>query len=120
MPVIAAVSALVLALGGGALWMTRAPAGGREPARQQLATSLTLLERGNATAARSWALKASRSDPKWPLAHAVLARTYLALGEGLAAQAALGRARDAGFDMGRAHQLRAEALLLQGDAKAAL
>ncbi|MBA4048112.1 MAG: hypothetical protein C0476_06170, partial [Sphingomonas sp.] len=120
MPLIAAAVALVLVLAGGVLWMTRAPAGGRDTARQQLATSLMLLERGNATAARSWALKASRADPQWPLAQAVLARTYLALGEGLAAQAALGRARDAGFDMGRVHQLQAEALLLQGDVKAAL
>lgn len=119
-PLIAVGAGLLAALTAFGLWMARAPVVDGATARQQLATSLMLLDRGNATAARSWALKASRSDPKWPLAQAVLARTYLALGEGLAAQAALGRARDAGFDIGRTHHLRAEALLLQGDSKAAL
>ena len=112
--VLGGVGGLVAALGAGALWMARAPAADAAQAKHQLAVSLTLLERGNATAARSWALKATRNDPKWGLAQAVLARTYLALGEGLAAQAALGRAKDAGFDMARTHQLQAEALLLQG------
>ncbi|MBY0519043.1 MAG: tetratricopeptide repeat protein, partial [Sphingomonas sp.] len=118
--VLGGVGGLVAALGAGALWMARAPAAAPAQARHQLALSLRLLERGNATAARSWALKATRNDPSWGLAHAVLARSYLALGEGLAAQAALGRAKDAGFDMGRAHQLLAEALLLQGESDRAL
>ncbi|MBY0304794.1 MAG: tetratricopeptide repeat protein [Sphingomonas sp.] len=89
-------------------------------ARQSLALSLTLFNQGNATAARSHALKAVSQDPSWGLAHAVLARTYLALGEGQAAEGELRRARDSGFDMGRAHQLSAEAWLLQGDTKRAL
>lgn len=83
-------------------------------ARRELALSLQLLDQNNATAARSHALKAVAADPGWGLAHAVLARDYLALGEGGAAEAALGRARDAGFDPARAHQLLAHALLLQG------
>jgi len=89
-------------------------------ARQELALSLGLFNRGQATAARSHALKAVNADPSWGLAHAVLARTYLALGEGAAAEGELGRARDAEFDMARAHQLYAHAWLLQGDAKRAL
>ncbi|OYY91763.1 MAG: hypothetical protein B7Y45_01995 [Sphingomonas sp. 28-66-16] len=89
-------------------------------ARHELAISLTLLERNQATSARSHALKAVAADPGWGLAHAVLARSYLALGEGLAAQAELGRAHDAGFDIDRAHQLLAEAWLLQGNPKQAL
>ncbi len=89
-------------------------------ARQQLAQSLALFDHGNATAARSHALKAVNADPSWGLAHAVLARTYLALGEGQAAQGELGRAADSGFDMARAHQLYAQAWLLQGDPRRAL
>ncbi len=89
-------------------------------ARQELAQSLDLLKQNQATAARSHALKAVNADPSWGLAHAVLARTYLALGEGAAAEGELRRARDAGFDMARAHQLYAHAWLLQGDAKRAL
>ncbi|OYY69227.1 tetratricopeptide repeat protein [Sphingomonas sp. 28-63-12] len=89
-------------------------------ARQQLAQSLTLFAQGNATAARSHALKAVNQDQSWGLAHTVLARTYLALGEGQAAEGELRRARDSGFDMARAHQLYAEAWLLQGDPQRAL
>lgn len=89
-------------------------------ARHEVAISLQLLKQGNATAARSHALKATVADPSWGLAHALLARTYLALDEGLAAQAELGRARDAGFDPARAHQLLAHALWLQGDDKRAI
>lgn len=89
-------------------------------ARQELNLSLTLFGQHNATAARSHALKAVAADPSWGLAHAVLARTYLALGDGQAAQGELRRARDAGFDMRRARQLVAQAWLLQGDPKRAL
>ncbi len=89
-------------------------------ARRQLAKALMLFGRGEATAARSWALKATRSDPSWGLAQAVLARAYLALGEGAAAEAALDRATGAGFDPAKLHQLRAEALLLQGSPDRAL
>jgi len=88
--------------------------------RHELRLSFALLNRGEATSARSHALKAVAADPSWGLAHAVLARTYLVLGEGLAAQAALGRARDAGFDPGRSHHLLAHALLLQGQNDRAL
>lgn len=89
-------------------------------ARAELVQSLTLFGQNNATAARSHALKAVAADPNWGLAHAVLARTYLALGDGVAAQGELQRAQDAGFDLGRARQLVAEAWLLQGDPKRAL
>ncbi len=118
--VLGGIGGLVAALGTAALWTARAPSADPAQARSQLATSLRLLAAGNATAARSWALKASRNDPKWGLAHAVLARSYLALGEGQAAQGALDRAKAAGFDMRRARQLRAEAWLLQGEPARAL
>ena len=89
-------------------------------ARGELGQSLVLFARHQATAARSHALKAVAADPSWGLAHAVLARTYLALGDGVAAQGELRRARDAGFDADRTHQLVAEAWLLQCDPKRAL
>ena len=89
-------------------------------ARQELSQSLALFAQNNATAARSHALKAVAADPDWGLAHAVLARSYLALGEGQAAQGELRRAIDAGFDGARTHHLMAEAWLLQGDPARAL
>lgn len=89
-------------------------------AKLSLARSLTALSIGNASAARNNAMDAVKADAGWGLAHAVLARSYLALGEGVAAQAELDRAKAAGFDIGRAHQLYAHAWLLQGDPARAL
>lgn len=118
---IGAVVALGALAGAVVAFGTASPArADASSARRELALSLTLLKQNNATAARSHALKAVAADPGWGLAHAVLARDYLALGEGLAAQAELGRAREAGFDPARAHQLLAHAWLLQGNAKQAL
>jgi len=77
--------------------------------------SLGLLRAGNISAARDQALAATTADPNWGLAPAVLARVYLAQGDGVAAEGELGRARDTGFDMERAHQLFAHAWLLEGD-----
>lgn len=89
-------------------------------AKHNVVLSLGLLRDGNFNAARSYAQKAIAADPKWGLAHAVLARTYLALGDGVGAEAELGRAAANGFDMKRGHQMLAQAWLLQGDAKRAL
>ncbi|MEG3147397.1 tetratricopeptide repeat protein [Sphingomonas sp. RT2P30] len=89
-------------------------------ARTELIESLGLLKAGNYSAARSHAIAATRADPNWGLAHAALARAYLALGDGVAAEGELGRAADAGFDSRRAHQLYAHAWLLQGDPARAL
>jgi len=89
-------------------------------ARAELIESLGLLNAGNYSAARNHAIAATRADPAWGLAHAVLARAYLALGDGVAAEGELGRATNAGFDAQRAHQLYAHAWLLQGDAARAL
>ncbi|MDB5679349.1 tetratricopeptide repeat protein [Sphingomonas bacterium] len=89
-------------------------------AKQDLVLSLGLLKDGNFNAARSYAQKAIQADPKWGLAHAVLARTFLALGDGVGAESELGRAAANGFDMTRGHQLLADAWLIQGDAKRAL
>ena len=89
-------------------------------AKLSLAKSLAAFEIGNISAARNNALDAVKADNGWGLAHAVLARTYLALGDGVPAEAELDRARAAGFDVARAHQLYAHAFLLQGDTKRAL
>ncbi len=89
-------------------------------ARTELGYSLALLQDGNFNAARAHAQAAVKQDPQWGAAHAVLARTFLALGDGVGAESELGRAAAAGFDMSRGHQLLAEAWLLQGDAKRAL
>lgn len=89
-------------------------------AKTELIESLGLFDAGNYSAARNHAIAATKADPSWGLAHAVLARTYLALGDGVAAEGELGRATQAGFDADRAHQLYAHAWLLQGDTDRAL
>ncbi|MBR0553196.1 tetratricopeptide repeat protein [Stakelama marina] len=89
-------------------------------ARDALARSLTYLKAGNASAARSQAFKATQEASNWGLAHAVLARSQLALGEGVAAEGELDRAISAGFDKRRSYQLYAHAYLLQGQTEQAL
>ncbi|WP_304562927.1 tetratricopeptide repeat protein [Sphingomonas immobilis] len=89
-------------------------------ARDEVRQSIALLDAGNYSAARLHAQNAVTADPKWGLAHALLARTFLALGNGDAAEGELDRATDAGFDPERAHHLYAHAWLLQDDADAAL
>jgi tetratricopeptide (TPR) repeat protein len=93
-------------------WRTRS-----DPAlaRRELAMSLGLFDKGNYNAAREHAQNAVRADDNWGLAHAVLARAFLALGDGPAAEGELGRATASGFDPARAHQLYAEAYLFEGD-----
>lgn len=105
----------------GATVFTESPAkADAATARLSVAKSLTALKIGNISAARSNALAAVKADPNWGLAHAVLARAYLALGEGISAEAELDRAKAAGFDINRAQQLYAHAYLLQGDTKRAI
>ena len=71
-------------------------------AKGEIVLSLGLLKSGNFNAARAYAQKAIKADPSWGLAHAVLARTYLALGDGVGAESELTRAAANGFDMKRA------------------
>ncbi|MGH6614193.1 tetratricopeptide repeat protein [Sphingomonas sp.] len=91
-----------------------------DAARLSLAKSLAMLKTGNISAARNHAQAAIKEDPNWGLAHAVLGRVFLALGDGLGAEGELDRARAAGFDPKRAQQLYAHAYLLQDDPKRAL
>ncbi|KQR88029.1 tetratricopeptide repeat protein [Sphingomonas sp. Leaf343] len=111
-----AVCALLVLGGTAKLLLRPAPV----DARVLLSNALTTWEAGNYNAARSNALAAVAAAPQSGAAQAVLARAYLELGEGLAAEAALTRAEAAGFPATRLHQLRAEARLLQGDADGAL
>lgn len=89
--------------------------GDRAAAERALWTALTRLEGGNLSGARAAAGQAVTADPAWGLAHAVLARSQLAVDDGAGASASLDRAKAAGFDMRRVSQLRARALLLGGD-----
>ena len=120
MRTIAAVALASTTLVGVALSLASPAHADGATAKHNLVLSLGLLEDGNFNAARSYAQKAIAADPKWGLAHAMLARTYLALGDGVGAEAELGRAAANGFDMKRGHQMLAQAWLLQGDAKRAL
>lgn len=89
----------------------------RDPpnARQSLIDALATLRAGNYSAARNNAQAAIAAAPTLGMPHAILARAYLELGDGLAAEAELGRARDAGFPANRLYQLQAQARFLQGD-----
>ncbi len=92
----------------------------RPDAGRSLSESLATLAAGNYNAARSNAQAAIAAAPTMGIAHAVLARAYLELGEGLAAEAELTRAIDTGISPARLHQLRAHARLLQGDPEGAI
>jgi tetratricopeptide (TPR) repeat protein len=119
--VIAAVLGVVaLIFIGGRAAITRMTTDGPATARAEIVQSLGLLNAGNYSAARNHAIAATRVDSNWGLAQAVLARSYLALGEGVAAEGALTRAVAIGFDVKRSHQLYAHAYLLEGDPKRAL
>ena len=113
---IAAIAGLTLGIAA-----TTAPAhADAAAARTALAQSVGLLKAGNYSASRARAQAAVAADPDWALAQAMLARAFLALGDGVAAEGALDRATAAGFDANRAHHLHAHAWLLQGDAARAL
>ena len=66
--------------------------------RASVDKAVAQLRDGNASAARQSALAAVRSDPNSADAHLLLARTQLELGEGVAAEAEIKRANDAGID----------------------
>ncbi|SEN37119.1 Tetratricopeptide repeat-containing protein [Sphingomonas gellani] len=112
-----AAAILVVAIGLLALLAVQAP--GRDPV-QSLAQARSALQERRWTAARDAALAAARGMPGSAPAQMILARAYLALGDGVAAEAALARARAAGVPRSRLYHLRAEARLLQGDDDGAL
>ncbi len=83
--------------------------------RTSLVEASAAMARGNYSAARNDALAAIAADPASANAHLALARAYLLLGDGLAAEAALTRANDQGIPVSRTRGARARALFLQGD-----
>ena len=107
----AMVLVLALVLGGVVLAHRRERV---DPVRL-LADARATLAAGNYNAARSNAQGALAVDPSLSAAHVVLARAYLELDDGLAAEAALARAIDTGAAPARLHALGAQARLLQGD-----
>ena len=113
-----AIGVLCLLIVGIAIALATRPP--RPDARRSLVDSLTTLAAGNYSAARTNAQAAIKAAPTLGIAHAVLARAYLELGDGLAAEAELARATDAGLPADRLHQLQAHARLLQGDPDGAI
>lgn len=89
-------------------------------ARASMQKSVALLAADNVTAARAAALSAVRSDPGSGEAHLLLARTQLALQDGVGAEAELKRANDAGIDPKFTHHLKAQALVLEGQPEKAI
>lgn len=87
---------------------------------QALAGAERTLAAGNYSAARNNALAAAMAAPRLAAAQVILARAYLELGDGAAADAALIRARDDGWTLGDLRHLRAHARLLQGDPDGAI
>lgn len=78
------------------------------------------LARSHPREARAALIDAIREDPSFGPAHLLQARVYLQLGDGVAAEAELSRARDAGIAAARTHHLMAHALLLQNQPDRAL
>ena len=90
----------IAAVAGIAIGLTAPARADAAAARTELGYSLALLKAGNFNAARAHAQAAIKEDPQWGVAHAVLARTFLALGDGVGAESELGRAAAAGFAPG--------------------
>lgn len=77
-------------------------------------------QRGNYSAARNHFIAAARSGERSGAALLRLARVYLLLGDGLAAQGALDRAIAAGVPVGQTRALHVAALAAQGDNEGAI
>lgn len=112
---LAAAALLVLAGAAGLVRWATAP----DPSEAFVA-SVAALRAGNATDARLRADEAARARPDWGAAQAMLARAYIALGDGAAAEGAAERAAANGYPSGRLHHLLARAHWLAGDPQSAL
>lgn len=84
-----------------------------------LADARTAYRLGNYSAARNHALAALASAPQSRAAMLLLARSYVRLGDGIAADGALSRARDLRLPAGTLAGLKAQARFLQGDLQGA-
>ena len=101
----------------GAAACSNAPSGSPEDAYKR---GLAALEQGQPRTARIEFLNAIKGAPDNPQIRLAQARTYLLLGDGVAAEAELARARSLGLTAGETHHLMAHALVLQGKAREAL
>ncbi|MCU6455906.1 tetratricopeptide repeat protein [Sphingomonas sp. A2-49] len=90
-----------------------------DPARA-LADARTAYRIGNYSAARNHALATLAAAPSSRAAMLLLARVYLKLGDGVAAEGAASRARDIGVPVTALAGLRARARLLQSDYQGAI
>lgn len=95
------------------------PAPREEPA-QALADARAAYQRGNYSAARNHALATATSAPGSQAAMLLLARSYIQLGDGIAAEGALSRARDLNVPAETLAGLRAQSRFLQGDLQGAI
>jgi cellulose synthase operon protein C len=92
-----------------------AQAADRQAARKAVIAGVEQLNAGKPQAARIEMLNAIKADGDWGLAHALQARIYLALGDGVAAEAELRRALDLGLPEAQIQHLALNAWLLQKD-----
>jgi len=81
---------------------------------------LAAFDSGDVRTARVEFLNALQADPEDKAARVMQARVDLALGDGVAAESEIARARQSGVPPGETAHLLAHAKLLQGDARAAL
>lgn len=81
---------------------------------------IAALERGEARTARVELMNALQGNPGDTRARLAQARTYLLLGDGVAAESEVRRASDAGVPAAQTRHLLAHALLLQGDGRRAI
>lgn len=118
--VLGTMAALLLLAGiaGGIVYLAKRAA--RPDPAAAFAAGEVSLKAANYSAARNHFLTAIDGDPANAAAQVGLARSLILLGEGVAAGGALDRAVAAGTPPARLHPLRAAALLLGGDAEAAL
>ena len=87
----------------------------RDGARTHMISGVKNLYAGNLRTARIDLLNAIKDDEDWALPHAVQARIYLALGDGVAAESELRRAMKNGMAESQISHLRLHSWLLQGD-----
>lgn len=113
-----AVALLIVLLGGGA-WLSLRPAPRVDPVRA-LADARTAYRIGNYSAARNHALDALASAPSLGPAMLLLARSYVQLGDGVAAEGAVSRARAIHVPAEATIGLRADARFLQSDYQGAI
>jgi Flp pilus assembly protein TadD len=115
------IGAAVLVVGAVIALIVRLAAGADLPDPQAaMAQGRAALARGNYSAARNHFIDAVTAEPANGAAQLALARAYLLLEDGVAADGTLDRARAAGVPARDLQVAQGEALLLQGDADGAL